>query len=104
MSKALKSQPTAAPKYSANDIQLRRYLELDESIKAMTKELESIKDGLKHEGSHSTHNYVVLVDEKSRTNPPSLASLIEAYGEKVRELCTVSTYKQVKVSPKAGAK
>lgn len=94
------SQATTDSHLSANDLQLRRYLELDATIKELTKEHEFIKDQLKHQGSHSTHNYIVVVEERTRTNPPSLANLIVAYGERVRELCTESTYKQVKVSPK----
>jgi hypothetical protein len=95
-----KLKPTPQPRFSAADIQLKRFLELDGQIKVMTKELDQLKDALKHEGSHSTHNYVVLVEERSRSNPPSLANLIATYGERVRELCTESTYKTVKVSPK----
>ena len=87
---------------SAPDLRLKRFLELDSLIKEMTKELEEIKSGLKHQGSHSTYNFVVVVEERVRSNPPSLAALLAEYGEGVRRLCSESPYKIVKVSAKAG--
>jgi hypothetical protein len=87
---------------SANDLRLKEYMSLDEKIKELTKRFEVIKDEIKHQGSFSTMNYVALVDERSRTNPPSLDVLIEKYGEGIRSLCKVSTYKTVKVSRKGG--
>lgn len=86
---------------SANDLVLKKYLELDTEIKALTKEFEAMKETLKHQGSFSTKNFVVIVEERPRTNPPSLEKLIKAYGEGVRSLCTVSTPKYVMVSKKA---
>lgn len=85
---------------TAPDLKLKRYLEVDSAIKKLTRELESIKEELKHQGSHSTSNYIVLVEDRERTVPPSLDALIEEFGAEVRALCRVTHYKTIKVKAK----
>lgn len=85
---------------TANDLQLKRFIELQESVKAMTKELDAMKAELKHRGSFSTTNYVVSVKETTRRQPPALKALIEKFGPAVEALCSEVTYKSVTVSRK----
>jgi len=92
--------PKEVRSFSVNDLRLKRYVELQALIKASTKELEALKEEIIHRGTHTTSHYVVTVVDQSRTNPPSLAKLVEVYGEEVRELCTVSTFKKVTVGEK----
>lgn len=88
---------------TAPDLILRRYCELNAQLKTLTKEIEGIKDSIKHAGSYSTMHYVAIVEDRQRTLPPSLDALIKRYGETVRELCSVTTYQQVTVKEKGGA-
>jgi hypothetical protein len=107
MSKVIKAKDLVAPaparKLSAGDLKLQKYDDLDSKIKAMTKERDELKEELKHQGSHSTQNWVCAVTDSSRTNPPSLKKLEAEYGPGVKDLCTVSEFKLVKVSKKGGA-
>lgn len=82
------------------DTRLRRYMELKEQIGLLEAEASEIRAELVHQGSCSTEHFVCIVTQKSRTNPPSLKSLIETYGEAVKGLCSESTYPEVKVSRK----
>ena len=98
--------PVIAPKvrsYSVGDLQLKKYIELDMEVKAITKERDDLKDILKHKGTHATNNFVCTVDTRTRTNPPSLKALVETYGPGVKDICTVSEFEVVKVSAKGGA-
>lgn len=88
---------------SANDLRLKRFIDLTAEIKALESELEQIKEEIKHRGTYSTSHYVATVSEVERTQPPSLTALIKTFGEEVRGLCTTIRYKTVKVSPKGGA-
>ena len=85
---------------SANDLMLKRYLELDQLIKQSAKELEALKSEIKHSGGLSTRNYVATVTEQTRTSSPPLKTLVEIYGEKIKDICTISTFKIIKVSKK----
>jgi len=85
---------------SANDLMLKRFIELDQLIKKQTKELEALKNEIKHTGSLTTRNYIATVTEQTRTSSPPVKTLIEIYGEKIKDICTVSTYKIIKVSKK----
>lgn len=96
------SSRAAVSPLTENDLRLKRFLDLSTEIKALTAELDQIKEEIKHKGTYSTSHYVATVSEVERTQPPSLQALIKAYGESVRQLCTVIQYKTVKVSPKRG--
>lgn len=87
---------------SVNDLRLKRYLELEQTIKLAKKEFDTIKDEIKHSGGMSTRNYVAIVVENDRTTSPPLKKLVEIYGEGVRKHCTTSTTRTVKVSKKVG--
>ena len=87
--------------YSANDLRLKRFIELGEQIKVLTLEHDSLKEEIKHRGTHSTQHFVATVSDVERTQPPALKVLVEKFGEGVRALCTKITYQTVKVSEKA---
>lgn len=91
-----------APKYTAGDLKLKRYIDLDTEIKRLTRDFETLRDEIKAQGTYSTQHFIALVEDRVRTNPPNLKTLIEVYGEDVRSLCTESQFKLVKVSPKGG--
>jgi hypothetical protein len=86
--------------YSANDLILKRYLELESEIKKLSMEFDGLKENLKHQGTHSTMNFVVTVSEVSRTQAPGLKTLVAEFGDRVRSMCTEITYKTVKVAAK----
>jgi hypothetical protein len=88
---------------TAQDLRLAHYLELQAEAKRIEGELELLKNELKHAGTHSTAHFVVTIEDRTRTNPPSLNALVEKFGEGIRALCSTSTYQLVKVTPKAGA-
>lgn len=85
---------------TAPDLRLKRYIEIDSEIKRLTKELDALKETLKHEGTHSTMHYVCLVEERRRAVPPSLTVLESKYGPGVRELCSEAIYQTVRVTEK----
>lgn len=85
---------------TANDLRLKRFIDLQAEIKALETELEQIKDEIKHRGTYATTHYVATVSEVERTQPPSLQALVNMYGESIKRFCTKISYKTVKVSPK----
>jgi histidinol-phosphate/aromatic aminotransferase/cobyric acid decarboxylase-like protein len=102
MMQRAKKQTPQAKRYSLNDLSLKKYMELDQAIKQLTKERDAIKEELKHRGTHSSTNYVCTVETRTRTNPPSLQALVERFGTSIREMCTVSEFQAVKVAKKGG--
>lgn len=88
---------------SINDLRLKKFLELQAEIKDLTKKLNSIKDEIKHTGSHATRAYIATVTTSERTSAPALKVLIEAFGEaNVMPLTKTSQVVNIKVAKKGG--
>lgn len=52
---------------SKNEIRLARFVELNDEIKAKTKELDALKSEIKKAGTHSTQNYTAVVEFVTRS-------------------------------------
>lgn len=72
---SLRVNKTEESALSANDLRLKRYLELKDLVKSAEKELAQIKVELEHQGSHTTRHFVVIVSEQVRTLAPTLPEL-----------------------------
>lgn len=79
------------------DFRLAKFLELKEREKQVADELEELKAQLYHMGSFSTDRFLVVVEEKARTQAPALKDLIATYGDSIRAMCKSISYKAVKV-------
>jgi len=97
---AIKEQVKKQVKLSSNDLYLKTYLEIEAKYKEYSKQLKELKENLKHEGSYSTQNYIVLVTEGTRKVSPKLEKLVEKYGPSVNDLCTQTKTVTVKVQKK----
>ena len=87
---------------SARDLRLSRYVDLNDKIKAMTTELNLLKDEIKHMGSYSTKNFVAIVETSTQTRAPGTKKLLEIYGPSAAEHFTTGDVTRVKVSRKGG--
>lgn len=84
-----------------DDVLLERYVELDLTIKLLTKEREEIKKLLLEVGPFFTSNYVCSVNERERTGLKGLEIVAEAIGMDLLEeyqLISTTKYKQISVS------
>lgn len=95
---AIKNAPDQPQAETSLDYQLARYIKLKNLIAATTKELDEIKDALKHRGTCSTANHTCIVKDIVRTQAPKKSDLIDALGlEKYNQLSSEVHYLTVQV-------
>lgn len=85
------------------DEKLKKYLEILEETKLLTKELEALKEEFKEEGSFSTRNYICMVVEQERETLAPIAEFQKRLGLQILvelELLRKVSYKVVKVGKK----
>ena len=82
---------------SKNELRLAEYVELNDQIKNLTKQLNKLKEEIKEVGTHSTQNYSAIVEFISRSSIDTDA-VKELLGEKtpVKDC----SYQQIKVVKK----
>lgn len=65
LQKSIGSKPLKeSPKLTAQDLILKNYIALSEQKRAIEKELKDLKESFKHQGTHSTTNYVCSVTKQ----------------------------------------
>lgn len=94
------SEVSGSSPLTENDLELRRFLELDHSIKAQTRELDALKEQIKHRGSYSTSHFVATVETRERAQVPTIERLESEFGPRVRDLCGKVEFKIVRVARK----
>jgi predicted phage-related endonuclease len=52
---------------SKNEVRLARFVELNDQIKVLTKELNTLKEEIREQGTHSTQNYSAIVEFVNRS-------------------------------------
>ena len=89
-------------KLTAPDLRLKQFLKLQQGIKQLTKELNTIKEEIKHQGSYSTMNYIASVTTTQTTSAPKKEVFVSKYGPSVLSLWIAGTRTVVSVSKKDG--
>jgi len=69
------SASDGAPALSAEDIQIAKYIKMSAEVKALTKELDALKDAFKHRGSFAGHGYAVSISQSQSMRMKSKAEL-----------------------------
>lgn len=52
---------------SKNEVRLARFVELNDQIKILNKELNTLKEEIREQGTHSTQNYSAIVEFVNRS-------------------------------------
>ena len=77
-----------------------KYYQLTQAISQMEKEREALKEMLHSEGSFSTREYMVEIEERARESLAGIKQVAEVVGEDTlrnADLIKIITYKTIRV-------